>query len=273
MKNISKESLPSLSIDSILFPIIIGTILFGLLILFTIYFVVKYSEAQKKLLLKQLEFNDKLLKIENEIRNDTNEILRRELHDNFGSILSIIRMQLKAYVSNIKDDGTSLVSKSIDLTDDLIKDVKNLSATLKQSDFFEINLFKSLEKLIESINDSNVIKISYQFPEFKTELPSNISIHLFRIFQELFNNSIQHSKAASISVIVKVENDELVFEYIDDGIGFDKNDLNFKEGSGLNSIRERADIIHVKMQVESIKNVMTKTVLCLDLKSIENGKN
>jgi signal transduction histidine kinase len=96
---------------------------------------------------------------------------------------------------------------------------------------------------------------------------------LFRIFQELFNNSIQHSKAASISIIVKVENDELVFEYIDDGIGFDKNDLNFKEGSGLNSIRERADIIHVKMQVESIKNVMTKTVLCLDLKSIENGKN
>ena len=273
MKSLSKESTLSLSIDSIMFPVLIGTILFGLLILFTIYFVIKYSNSQKTLLIKQLEFNDKLLKLETEIRNDTNEILRRELHDNFGSVLSIIRMQLKAFYVKHNELDISLVSNSIELTDDLIKDVKILSATLKQSDFFERNLFTSLEKLITSINDSNTIKIDYTFHNIDREMPSNISIHVFRIFQELFNNSIQHSQAKNINVETKEVNGSLIFEYTDDGIGFDENDLNFKEGTGLSTIRERAGHIGAKLKFESVKNRMAKTIITLNIKSLNDGKD
>ena len=104
-------------------------------------------------------------------------------------------------------------------------------------------------------------------------MPSNISIHVFRIFQELFNNSIQHSQAKSINVQTKEENGSLIFEYTDDGIGFDENDLNFKEGTGLSTIRERAGHIGAKLKFESVKNRMAKTIITLNTKSLNDGKD
>jgi signal transduction histidine kinase len=77
----------------------------------------------------------------------------------------------------------------------------------------------------------------------------DIDICIFRVCQELINNSLKHSKAKKISVSLTEFSDKISFYYVDDGIGFNLDSV--EEGSGLKNIKERIAIFNGYLNIIS----------------------
>ncbi len=74
-----------------------------------------------------------------------------------------------------------------------------------------------------------------------SKLNDQINIGLFRICQELINNSIKHSKGSTIALTITEFNDKVSLYYQDDGVGI-KN-VKTREGFGIRNIKERVEVL------------------------------
>jgi two-component system, NarL family, sensor kinase len=70
---------------------------------------------------------------------------------------------------------------------------------------------------------------------------------IYRIIQELINNSIKYAEASTVSLSIKNLSNEVKITYKDDGKGFDKSEI--KAGIGLKSIASRIDILKGKLNI------------------------
>jgi signal transduction histidine kinase len=80
---------------------------------------------------------------------------------------------------------------------------------------------------------------------------SLVELNLFRIIQELINNSIKHGKATKINMSLLSEKTFLKFTYQDNGSGFDTSEVNYKKGLGMKNIESRLRIINATYQLNS----------------------
>lgn len=77
-----------------------------------------------------------------------------------------------------------------------------------------------------------------------------ISLLVYRIIQELLNNSLKHAQAKEILIQINTEDNELVIQYEDDGVGFDQNNLK-RKGMGLENIKSRVNYMHGSLIMDS----------------------
>jgi signal transduction histidine kinase len=87
-------------------------------------------------------------------------------------------------------------------------------------------------------------------------------LHLFRIIQELINNTVKHGKAKYCVLKISPTGKQLNFDYSDNGIGFNKNDKDSKKGLGMKNIESRVSLLngnhHIKSKAgEGFKIVIT----------------
>ena len=104
-------------------------------------------------------------------------------------------------------------------------------------------------------NCCSYIKICINF-EFELKYQKNYlnktkELHLFRILQELINNSIRHGKAKNINLVLETSNSKLYLNYSDDGIGFDTKRDKLKKGLGLKNIESRVELLNGILKISS----------------------
>ncbi|MGC1205022.1 MAG: ATP-binding protein, partial [Flavobacteriaceae bacterium] len=109
----------------------------------------------------------------------------------------------------------------------------------------------TLTNFVESLKKSTAINIEYEdlTKQDSTSINSHQGINLFRICQELINNSLKHSEAKHIRITLSEFDEFISLFYFDDGIGFDKNKV--KLGSGIINIKERVEICNGKIVINS----------------------
>ena len=88
----------------------------------------------------------------------------------------------------------------------------------------------------------NNIDTEYVFSSIK-------GISTFRVIQEAVNNAIKYAEASKIDIITTESDDNLIFEIIDNGKGFDINTIIF--GNGLENMQKRIDEVGGKLNIES----------------------
>ena len=81
-------------------------------------------------------------------------------------------------------------------------------------------------------------------------LTSTVEQELFRVITETLNNSLQHARATRISIVISLEQEQLVMTATDDGIGFDPSRIH--SGMGLQNMRERAAALNGRMEIFSM---------------------
>jgi signal transduction histidine kinase len=86
-----------------------------------------------------------------------------------------------------------------------------------------------------------------------TELPEHMEQHLLRITQEAVTNVLKHAGARNIWVKVQVEPHKLYLRIVDDGRGFDQQDVFSSRGGhfGLIGMRERAERLGGELRLAS----------------------
>lgn len=179
--------------------------------------------------------------LENERRR-----LSRELHDGVGPYLT----SLKHYIENrVESKEQKIEMKKI--VDETISEIRLMSNALMPSSIDDFGVGVALTNFVDSLKKSTAITIEYEdlTKQDNTCITNHQGINIFRISQELINNSLKHSNAKNIRITLSEFDDFISLFYFDDGIGFDKN--NVKLGSGIINIKERIEICNGKIVINS----------------------
>jgi signal transduction histidine kinase len=175
--------------------------------------------------------------------------IARDLHDQLGPTLSVIKMQMDA----ISDDGLDEMDLQMkhDISSQMehaINDLRSIAHNLIPKTFTEYGFIKSLNYYILRIKEFNNILITHSLPDWDTPIDRNFEITLFRILQELFQNTLKHAKAQHIDLNMYVENKVLTIHYTDDGVGIKEN-INISKGIGLNNMANRTVLLNGSMKL------------------------
>ena len=110
------------------------------------------------------------------------------------------------------------------------------------------------EKFIERMKKSSGIEIVYDDATKGRagRLSMDLDICIFRVSQELINNTLKHAHAIKITISLTEFNDKISLYYLDDGKGFDPKTI--KYGAGLRNIRERVEIFNGYLSISSDHN-------------------
>lgn len=178
--------------------------------------------------------------------------LSRELHDGLGPLLT----SLKFTVDNkVTDKELQLEMKN--LVDDTISEIRLMSNALMPSTIVDFGVGAALSNFCESINRSSGVLIYFEnlLKAERSEITKNQEIHIFRIVQELVNNTLKHARAQNIRITLSEFDDFIALFYFDDGKGFDtKQSL---KGSGIINIKERVEICNGTITINSKKGSTT----------------
>ncbi len=237
--------------------LISGTLLFGLLTVFIIFFILLYRRTRIKLHWERERIKQELLRVENEVKEQTLINVSRELHDNFGQVAALIKINLNMLARNLKGDELEQVKESLVLIQQLLTDIKSLSASLNGERLRNLGWIQAVSEDIKRINAIGEIEISFQ-SEGNSKLSGEKQVVVYRITQEILSNMLKHAKAYNATVTVNCD-DFVTLSYSDNGVGFDENKI--VPGQGLDNIRQRCELIDATVEMNSAPNHGTRITL------------
>jgi signal transduction histidine kinase len=234
----------------------------GILIMlaFAMAFVLFANFSQKKILKEQMRVQKLDYKHQEELLHATiltqekeRNRIARDLHDEIGSKLNVIFLnvcRLKKYGKANEEIGaiTNEVETVVHTT---INSIRYISHELLPPTLEEFGLIETIRELQHSYNLIGDVHIEFTAEEENRIDDSLIDLNLFRVLQELVNNSIRHGKATEIDIELRIKKSMITFSYQDNGIGFNSTDKAFKKGLGMKNIESRLRIINATYEVNS----------------------
>lgn len=234
--------------------VVITTLLILLLVAVVIITMIlanrRHVQQEVKMVQLQVEYEKELRTIENEVQEEVLTNVARELHDNIGQLLTLMRIQVEQ--EKLEDEQLAKKLAPIDNTiTDTIDQVRLLSHSLN-TDYLEHNtLDHAIKKEIDRLSRLKRLEVHWEFDGTPPGFEKGQRIIVFRMVQEVLNNALKHAKAKNISIVLKGEGGFLM-RIIDDGKGFDKDViLRSGKGSGLLNLLKRAKLADINLDIES----------------------
>ncbi len=254
----------------IYFLIIIGIILGLLLVGFIVAVLVLYKRRQQRQEQEVARMKDmyekESLRSQLEIQENTFKTISQELHDNIGQMLSVVKLSLSALPLEKEHKAQDLVKHSQEVLNKAIVDLSDLNKSLHPDRITDIGLAESIRYELAAIKKAGLLDVQFSIVGQEVRFPDEKAIFLFRIFQELLNNILKHSKAKKIIVDITFNSDNtFVMEVEDNGVGFATDGkgspLSFSKGVGLTSMFNRAKLIGADINITSVINQGTRVTI------------
>jgi PAS domain S-box-containing protein len=200
------------------------------------------------------------------------ESIARELHDEVGQALTAISMNLEW----IRRSGAatpaaeSRIEESIEVIDDTLRHVRELSLELRPSLLDDLGLAAALGWYAERFSVRTGIATEVNGDILETAgLHRTVQTALFRIVQEALTNAARHSRATKAIITLDQRNGSLEVGVSDNGIGFDAQSL--LTGStgvalGLRGMQERAHAVNANLDIKSRPGGGTQVMVAVPLK-------
>lgn len=176
----------------------------------------------------------------NLVREEERASLAREIHDQLGGLLALLKIDVASVKRKIKDDATieektSAILKSLD---EAIVIVQRIAMELRPP----LLDHDGLPAAIEAYLDANCPRVELECqkdidPEMQVE--SACGIALFRILQEAFTNIVRHAKAKKMIVRLTQDGTDTTLVVCDNGIGIEQGQMLQPSALGLIGMRER----------------------------------
>lgn len=241
------------------------TLIFLFLVAGIIVFILLYQNKHREYLIQKNSFQENLLQAQIEIKEQTLRHVARELHDTLGQTASLIKIYLNTISPNKISKSNQKIKETTDLVKQLILDIKSISWGLVNHSVTQLGLVKSLEQEVERINKLEQMKAVLQAPE-TVPLSHDTLILLFRMVQEVLNNTLKHSKASSLTLTLAIKKNILTLVITDNGVGFDVRTL-AGSGMGLANLQSRAKQIQATCVIQSIPHTGTSISIELPLEN------
>jgi signal transduction histidine kinase len=185
----------------------------------------------------------KLIGVQEEILHS----ISRELHDEFGQILTAVGAMLGRAGKHLPPDSTFRIelSEVREIAQSTLERLRSLSQALHPSILDDYGLEKALDWHVTQFGKQTGIVIRYEKHGSEPVVGGQEAIHVYRILQETLNNVVRHSKSSEAWVRLIVTRDHLRLEVEDHGVGMP---VAVGGGLGLIAMRERADILQGKLE-------------------------
>lgn len=166
-----------------------------------------------------------------------------DLHDDFGALLSSIKINLQNLnTTDIEDE--KIIHKTDLYIDSAMEKIREISRNLMPQILHDKGLLIALETYTETLDKKDSLHINYQCSVPELVIEKEREIHIYRVIQEIINNVLKHAKAKLINISIEVKKNYLLVEIKDDGIGFN-HELIIKnnKGLGLHNVLGRVDLL------------------------------
>ena len=203
--------------------------------------------------IKRLEEEKKVLaaKALVEGQEDERKRVARELHDGLGTLLSVTRMQFSTIRSKIPENR-QIIEKAVKLLEQASSDVRRISHNMMPGLLTKFGLYEAVENLVDEMKEIEGLTVEAIIPdENAARIPENKEIMVYRIIQEMFNNTLKHANAKNISLQMHLVQGNLHIIFSDDGIGFDAEKVSDSKSAGLASIRSRVNFLNGSLSLET----------------------
>jgi signal transduction histidine kinase/signal recognition particle subunit SEC65 len=167
----------------------------------------------------------------------------RELHDEFGQILTAIGAMLALVHNRVPEDScihSSLVEVR-EITQSALDNVRSLSQALHPVILDEVGLESTLDWYLPKVEKQTRVAVSYEKTGTRFGLENRVAIHIYRVLQEALNNAIRHSGASQVWIRLRYLCSALMLEVEDHGSGFPAQPI--RCGVGLIGMYERAELL------------------------------
>ncbi len=172
------------------------------------------------------------------------------MHDGLGVLLSTAKMQFTA-IKDQAPENRSLIQRAVKLLEQATGDVRKISHNMMPGLLTKFGLYDAVEELFEQLADTKELSVDVEIHGDKKRLPENTEIMLYRIIQELVNNTLKHAKASNVAIQIIVLSQQLSIDYSDDGVGFDIEETLVRKSVGLTSINSRVNFLNGNIDIQS----------------------
>jgi signal transduction histidine kinase len=200
------------------------------------------------------------------------EVLRsvsRELHDEFGQILTAVGAMLaRAERKGVPADSPlrTELAEVREITHNTLEKIRSLSQMLHPAVIDDYGLVKALEWYTEIFHRQSGLQTTVTIHGDPVRLTGQSAIHCFRIVQEALTNAAKHSGSKRAEVELIFSENTLRINIQDFGRGFPQGKKPDKRGLGLIAMRERAELMNGSLEVTSVPNAGTTVSLLIPLR-------
>jgi signal transduction histidine kinase len=255
----------SMRINSVYEKEIVSVILYTsvFFIILAIVLILFFYYSRKKIIQKELEKRDLVIEHQKEqlraviiTQEEERKRIAQDLHDDISSKLNIVSLNSHLLSSaNLSNAEISEITENIiDLTGKALDSTRRIAHDLLPPVLDKFGLHAGIEELCLEFNSSKSVNVSYRNEVQFDDLDKDKHLHVFRILQELMNNSLRHGKAGNISILFEAKNGLKQCKYTDDGRGFDINDKQNQNGLGMKNIESRIAFLDGKITFDSFLN-------------------
>ncbi len=188
-----------------------------------------------------------------------------DLHDRLGSMLSTVKLLTSSLQADQEPGKHQKLGK---LVDDACVEVRRISHNLSTGMVRSFGLKTALEDLCSGISQSKLIECKLLLYGLEERLHVNTEIGLYRMVQEILNNTLKHAKAKKVIIQVNRTENHLNLTVEDDGVGFNPK-LQLKKGLGLNNLESRAQKLNGTFHMDSTPGRGTIAIIDIPLNQTE----
>jgi signal transduction histidine kinase len=173
-------------------------------------------------------------------RESTLREISRELHDEFGQILTAIGSML-GRAGHQAPEGSPLradLREIREVAQTALDNVRGLSQTLHPSILEELGLESTVDWYLTTVEKQLGIKVTYERSGTAVPIDATVGIHVYRVLQEALSNVARHSGSDEAVVRLRINTGTLALDVEDHGKGLEPDPS--RQGLGLVAMRERA---------------------------------
>ena len=237
--------------------LIVGSIVFIVLTFSIVFFIYLY---QRKLIKRKIEFQkiEDLLKKQElqsayaliEGQEKERKRIAQDLHDSLSSMLVTLNMYADSLLKKAHDPAVIHITSKIKSTaKQATEETRRISHNLDTGIIRHFGLAAAIKDLCEAVNGIGSMHVTHHV-QLTDQTSKEVNVNIYRIIQELINNTLKHAQATKIHIELSQINYEYIsLIYEDNGKGFDKDLVS--DGIGLKNIQSRVDTLGASLEIDS----------------------
>jgi signal transduction histidine kinase len=216
----------------------------------------RMTDALREREMRIAELSGHLLKAQ----EDERKRISRELHDETGQALMVIRLYLGMLESSLAGrDSKAKVRETVTVVDRTIEGIRRIIGRLSPLVLQELGLVAAIRKEAKDLAKGTGVKARVAISDSVGRLAPEVEAAIYRVVQEALHNVAKHAQAKTVNVQMTRENGKVSLLVEDDGIGIVKQSgPKDRQSFGLAGIRERIMMLGGAVRVVSSKGNGTR---------------
>ena len=197
------------------------------------------------------------------VREEEKQRIAREVHDELGATLSVLKMDLESLDSHLPaelSEARAKRSAMIQLVDAAVATTRKIVTDLRPSILDDLGLAAALRWQIGEYEKHTKLRLHFEMSDPDIAIDRERGLALFRIFQETITNVSRHAGADNAWIALTQTDRAYVLTVRDDGAGISEDDLRKPTSHGVRGMRERAQHFAGNLSISSTAEGTTVVV-------------